>query len=200
MTLRIMLLGLVASMGFELPSGAQVSCWTQSGRDWVLATAADRSVPEVEADRPDAGLADCHQAEAPAPIERSIVAVEPKADDDSAFVAASEAMAADFAADLMTMREERAPAEDVPAMLAVASPPVGLPDGEELSVPPSPADEVVLADVVASDDVPAEATVAIDEPPSRADRVSNAIRLTRDAARAWADLMIESAEDASFTR
>lgn len=196
MTLRIMLVGLVASMGFELPSDAQVACWTQSGRDWVLATVADRSGPVVEADRPDDGPADCHQAEAFVSTERSVVAGEAKADDDTAFVAASEAMAADFAADLSAMREERSSAEDDPAMLAVATPPVGLPDGEELSVPPSLAAEDDLADVVASD----EATIETEEAPSRADRVSSAIRLTRDAAQAWADLMMDSAEDAGPAR
>ena len=35
MTLRIMLMGLVASLGFELPSGADVSGWAKAGAAWA---------------------------------------------------------------------------------------------------------------------------------------------------------------------
>ena len=204
MTLRIMLVGLVASLGFELPSGPDVSCWARSGRDWVIARAADLSGPEVEADRPDTGPADCHQAEPTISIERSVVEVDRPAPDDVAFAAASEAMAAEFAADLMSMNEERLPTEDAPALLADATPPIGLPDGEEFSLPPSPAAEEgpvdVAVTVAAEDDAPAESTVETEESCTRADRASSAIRLTREAVQAWAGLILESAEEADTTR
>ncbi len=198
MTLRIMLVGLVASMGLEWPSGPEFSCWTQSGRDWVQSRLADLSGPVVEADRPEAEPADCHQADDS--IEPAAIAESAKIPGDMAFVAASEAMAAEFAADRLTMLEERSPAEDVPTMVASEAPPaVGLPDGEELaSSVELPDDEgpVVLAGSADVGEVPA----GTDAPPASVDRFSSALRLTREAVQAWADLMQGSADDVSTTR
>jgi hypothetical protein len=195
MTLRIMLLGLVASMGFDLPSGPDLSCWTRSGRDWVHERVADLTGSVVEADRPDVEPTDCRQAEAPISIEPSAIAEEVKVADDSAFVAVSEAMAVDFAADSMTMRDERSPSEDATAILANEPPTVGLPGGEELAVQVAPVGEDDLSDVVGSDDLPGEAATEADEASTRADRVSSAIRLSREAVRAWVDLMQQSTDD-----
>jgi hypothetical protein len=188
MTLRIMLLGLVASMGIELPSGADISSWTRSGRDWVASRLGDLPGPYVEADRADAGPTDCHQAGRP--TESPVVAV---AEDcgiaaDLAFEAVSEAMAADFSADLLTMQAEESPSETAPVMLSSDEPPaVGLPDGEETMTLAVPADE---AEAVEPDEETSESHSCLD-------RVSSAVRLTREAVQAWATLIQESAEGGS---
>jgi hypothetical protein len=200
MTLRIMLVGLVASMGFDLPGGPDLSCWMQSGRGWVHARVADLTGPDVEADRPDAGPTDCRQAEPPVSIAPSAIDERVDAVDDTAFVEASEAMVAEFAADSMTMRDERSPIEDASAMLAGEAPPVGLPGGEEMAVEVTPVGEDDPADVIASDDVPGEGMTATDETPTRADRVSTAIRLSCEAVRAWTNLFQQSPDDACPAR
>ena len=78
MTLRIMLVGLVASMGYDLPSGPDLSCWAQAGRDWVHARMTDLTGSVVEADCPDLGPTDSCQAEAPVAIKPSAVVEEVK--------------------------------------------------------------------------------------------------------------------------
>ena len=113
---------------------------------------------------------------APIAIERAVVAEAAKAPDDAAFVAASEAIAADFAADLAVMKDERPPT-------------VGLPSGEELAARVAPEFEERPAPIVGSDHPPVETVAEPEEAPSRADRVSAALRLSREAARAWADLI-----------
>src|SRR3954447_20208362 len=59
MALRIILMGLVASMGFELPGGLEVSAWAGPTPDQVCARQCIPSGPTVEADRPDVGPTDC---------------------------------------------------------------------------------------------------------------------------------------------
>jgi len=199
MTLRIMLMGLVASMGYDLPSGPDLSCWAQAGRDWVHSRMADLTGSEVEADCPDLGLTDCHRAKAPVSIEPSVIAEEVKVSDDSAFVAVSEAMVGEFAADLMTIRDETSPVEDAPVMVAGDAPPVGLPGGEELTVQVSPVGEAEKADVFKSDDMPSETTDETDKAPPQAD-LSSAIRLTREAVQAWANLMPQPSDESSPAR
>jgi hypothetical protein len=196
MTLRIMLVGLVASMGYDLPSGPDLSCWAQAGRDWVHARMADLTGSVVEADCPDLGPTDCHQAKACVSIEPSVVAEQVKAPDDAAFVAVSEAMVSEFAADSVPIRDEASPVEDAPVMVASDAPPVGLPGGEESSVQVSPATETEKVDAFKSDDVPSESTDETDKVPTQAD-LSSAIRLTREAVQAWANLMPQSSDESS---
>jgi hypothetical protein len=188
MTLRIMLVGLVASMGLELPSGAEVSACTRSGRDWVHARLGNPSGPVVEADWPEAELADCRQADASeATLPPAIVEVV-AAPADAAFLAATEEMAAGFKADSMSMRDDEAsPREDVAEITPAKSLPVGLPEGEELAV------------VVGSDDDD-EVTTEMELSPTRAERVISALRLTREAVQAWSELMQESPDEACPTR
>ena len=99
MALRIILMGLVASMGLDAPSGPEFASWTQSGRAWVHARMADLTGSDVEADQPDAGPTGCLQAD-------ESITVEPAPSIDKAFVAVSEAMVAGFVADAMTMTNE----------------------------------------------------------------------------------------------
>ena len=192
MTLRIMLLGLVASMGIELPSGADVSCWTRSGRDWVAARLVDRSGSGVEADRADVPPTDCRQAEEG--IESPGVARGVEASDDIAFEAVAEGMAADFAADLMAMTEDGPSSEESPSSLAqTEASGANPPEAEELASLALPMIEV---DAVGEEDPASEAIAETEEVPSRADRVSSAVRLTREAVQAWVSLVQDPHEDA----
>src|SRR4051812_14256862 len=165
MTLRIVLMGLVASMGLELPSGPEVSGWTRSGRDWAHARLADLSGAVIEAERPDPEPTDCRQADASHAVVLPGITEEAAAPVDAAFLAASEAMVAGFVADSKSIQDDRSPVEVVPEMLSSESPPVGLPAGEELPA-------------VESDEV-GEATAEMDPLATRAERVSSAIQLTR---------------------
>ena len=198
MTLRIMLMGLVASMGIELPSEADVSSWTRSGRDWVGARMVDLSGPSVEADRADAEPTDCQQASMPAGSPVIAVAEDSVASDDMAFEAVSAGMAADFTADLLTMQVEEPPSESVPVTLASdEAPAVGLPDGEEMMSLATPADEAeAQTQAVESGDEPIE----VNETTSHLERISSAVRLTREAVQAWTTLMRESTEDGCEAR
>jgi hypothetical protein len=181
MTLRIMLVGLVASMGFELPSSGDLSCWTQSSREWVNARMADLTGSFAEADRLGSGSTGCLQAESPDSIEPPIIAGSVKPSDDAAFVAVSEAMVIGFMADTMPTAGMPLPVEDDPAILAVEVPPVGLPDGEELATHVAPA----------SNDMATETR----EDASHPDRISSVLRVTGEAVRAWVNLIRESTEE-----
>ncbi len=183
MTLRIMLVGLVTSLGLELPSGADVSSWAEAQSTWVRAAMLDQSATGDEAPPVLAQVADRHQAgetpEAPA-------TACPNADpSDAAFEAASGAMTADLAADLLASLPEEAPAIDEaePALALEA---------------PSPAeDESVgcLAVAEAGDEMDERDEVAFEaEPTPTVDRVSSAVRLTREAVQAWVDVLQQDAE------
>ena len=188
MTLRIMLVGLVASLGFELPSDGDLSCWSHSGREWVAARLADFSGPRREADPPVAEGVGRAVAEAPALAEAS------HADADLIFEVASETMATDFAADLLALQSESPGPDDAPTPAeapVIAS--VGLPAGEDLATPDAPAVEVVASSESVEAD---EASIEEEHDAPSVARLSNAVRLTREAVQAWAELIQESPEDA----
>jgi hypothetical protein len=186
MALRIMLMGLVASMGFELPGSLDVSTWARSGRDLVYARLTDPSGPIVEDGRPDPRPTDCRLADASEAIVPPAIIEQVAAPADAAFLAASEATAADFVADSASMRDETSPSADIPSMLSCEAPPVGLPVGEVLAVDGSDGD--------------GGATVWMEQRPTRAERVISAIRLTHEAVRAWSELIQESPDEDSLLR
>ncbi|WP_435008872.1 hypothetical protein P12x_000122 [Tundrisphaera lichenicola] len=192
MTLRIMLVSLVASLGFELPSDHDLACWSHSGREWVAARLADFSGSSIEADQFAAEVAD-------EPVATPVMAEIVKADDDRTFEVASEAMAADFAADLLAIQVENPGPDDTPARSEVAAlAMVGVPSGEEAFVSwEAPAEEVVAS---TTEEIEVDATYEEeDEDSSAVDRLSTAVRLTREAVQAWADLIPESSDEAEPT-
>lgn len=205
MTLRIMLLGLVASMGFELPSGADVSRWMDSSRNWVVATVADPSGRCVEAVPADVLPTDCCQAQES--CHAPIVVEQPKSCDDKAFEAVSNAMAGEFAADLVVAAKASEPEaiDPIPAVAEVVeTPAVGLPAGEEvpcLVVAETKAEVAEVAEVVAEE--PSVEAVELNETRDavheRLERISTAVRLTREAAQAWAEVIDEPADEAVAT-
>jgi hypothetical protein len=186
MALRILLMGLVASMGFELPSGPDVSTWVRSGRDLVYARLSDPSGPVVEVDQPEAGPTDGLPADVSGAIVPPAIVEEVAAPADEAFLAASEATAASFLADAKSIRDEGSPGEDISSMLSSEAPPVGLPVGEELAVIESEGED--------------EATAWAEQRSTRAERVLSAIQLTHDAIQAWSELIQESPDQADLSR
>jgi hypothetical protein len=199
MTIRIMLMGLVASLGFELPSGSDVSRWAQAGSAWAQGRMTEQSGPEVEAKLDRAGLSDCRQAEV-TPEVPSLVSEE-EAEVDWAFRAVSEGMAADLAADLLASHRDEEPTRESGLCEAGEPASVGLPEGEEVGCLVVPADESSAAVTASVDeDMPDDSDGTTEVSPERTDRVSAAVRLTREAVRAWAGLMLQSDESCHPSR
>jgi len=200
MTLRLILVGLVTSMGLELPSGRDVSSWAESGRAWADARFTDLPAPSVEV-VPAIESADLDPAPGPV-IVAAARCIQPDA--DRVFDAVSEGMAADFASDrAVTVAGIPASAADSDATVAESGmPAVGLPEGEELATAYAPGVEDAPAEAAgpASGDEPTEAAAAEDDAPSRADRLSSAVRMTREVVHAWAALIQDSAEEAGPAR
>ena len=218
MMLRLILVGLVTSMGFQLPSSRDMSCWAESGRAWASATIHDMggAVPTTVA------VVEAQPETRPEPAAAT-VAVAPAAADE-AFAGVVAGMAADFAADrALALGVAPAAAEDhdgatvaIVEVAEVTDPTVALPAGEE-SATVVAAEVAVVAAVESTDceglapagpaEVEAVAVVAAeeamgveDDSPTRADRLADAVRLTRQAAQAWADLMAEPADEAVDAR
>jgi hypothetical protein len=219
MMLRIMLLGLVASMGFELPSGNDLACWTQSGREWVDARLADQTVPSVEVQKPCALPTDCLQAEKSESCHAPIVVERSNSPEDKTFDAITTRMAADFAADLVAKGDESKSTEVEPSPVVVQEiPPVGLPCGEEVVYQVTLAEKVAVVEVtevtkvvevvevakvveVVSDPiVTVEVTEVTDTMQERLDRINSAVRLTREAVQAWAEVIQDPVDETSPTR
>jgi hypothetical protein len=210
MMLRIMLLGLVASMGFELPSGDDLACWTQSGREWVDARLADQTVPSVEVQKPCALPTDCLQAEKSESCHAPIVVESVNSTEDKAFEAITTRMAADFAADLVAKGDEPKSTEVEPSLVVAQEiPPVGLPCGEEIVCQVTLDEKVAVVEVtevtkvvevVAEPSVPVEVVEVTDVMQERLDRISAAVRLTREAVHAWAEVIQDPVDETSPTR
>jgi hypothetical protein len=201
MTIRIMLVGLVASLGFELPSGSDVSRWAQAGTEWVHGRMADLSGPGVEVKLDLARPSDCQQADETIAVPS--LACEKEANADRAFQAVSEDMARDLSADLLAIHGDQAPGESVGPTLVLEGPaPVGLPEGEELvGCLVVLADEAATVEVASIDKpMPDDSVISTDVTPVPTDRVSAAVRLTREAVQAWADLMLQPDEECHPTR
>ena len=194
MTLRIMLLGLVASLGLELPSGADVSGRAQAGSDLADARTLDRSGTGSEVKLDLAQVSDCHQAHAA--IESPTPADDAEKASDLAFEAAMQGLGADLLAD----HADR-PTVDACPMLAIGEPAtIGLPEGEEMGCLVALADQGTASEVEAQVEVESGVEVeSMGESPSRLDRVSSAVRLTREAVQAWAEVLQPAVEEASPT-
>lgn len=195
MTLRIMLVGLVASLGFEPPGSPDVEGWLQAGRTWFQERMLDRSEPEVERPLELAMQSDCQQAQvrldAPAPVREKEIA------SDAAFEAVSEGIVAELSSDLLAIHRDEALNDQLGANFTVEDPvSVGLPEGEEVGclILTSAAEaESAIVDRT-SDSV--EPIIGSAEP---LDRVSSAVKLTREAIQAWADLMQQPVEECQPT-
>ena len=177
MALRVLLVGLVASMGFELPDGQELSSWTKTGRDWFNARMVDLSNLRVEAERVIAEDADGERAEEPAAAPIEVASTRA----DLAFDAVVEGMASEFATDLASIEARKPPDE----ALAAVEPSREIPPAEQSDPSLEDPDVETLAEADPAPTAPAQAV----EPPSRIERISTAVRLTREAMNAWASLI-----------
>jgi hypothetical protein len=197
MTLRIMLVGLVASLGFELPSGSDVEGWAKASTAWVQAKMVDPSEPVSERKLDHAGPSDCQQVVENCEVP-PLACESPKVEDpDVSFEAVLERIANGFAADVLASDRQEPPVDEVAPQVTVEVPAsVGLPEGEERGCLVVPADEVKTAEVAWIEaDRPAEPVEVTIESPSRLERISSAVRLTREAVEAWAAVMQMPVED-----
>jgi hypothetical protein len=138
MALRFCLVGLVVTLGFELPRGEDVSAWMRSGWNWVF---ADEEVSSIRV----------ASAAAPSPTSA-----------DAEFAGIVDRMAHSFAADLIVLDRSEI-------------------EVEEWSFEPLKATQ------------PAVATST-----GRLDRLASAVKLTHQAASAWADLFASVEASASL--
>ena len=196
MALRCLLVGLVASLGFELPSSQDVTSWTALGQNWVSARSADLSALQAEATgwltatdptlRPRTDQVATAEAEPMAVAEATTEAAASPA--DLAFDSIGEGMALAFGTDLEAIRAEGATdARKLEAASEVVA---------TVEPQPQPEDErMTLAFPAPSADLTDEEGMDQDEIAAiRADRLSSAVRLTREAVQAWASV-IESVGD-----
>jgi hypothetical protein len=188
MTLRVLLVGLVASMGYELPSGQDIESWTRTGSQWVNARLADLSHLRAEAERSIARSTDSDRAVEPTPAPSATAEVG-LTRDDLMFDAVVEGMASDFATDLASIEV----AKPVEAVVVAIEPFVEMSEAACLD----PELEVAAPDTPARADLEVTAASPAPSPTieatSKAERISTAIRLTRQAISAWASLIQPSA-------
>ncbi len=192
MTLRIMLVGLVASLGFEPPSVPDVSRWAQAGTAWVRARMLDQSEAEVGCQLDLAVPSDCHQVHQSFEVPPIVLDSEPGAD-DVAFQVVTEEISADLIADLKTLQREEEPLG--PSLAAEPTAPVGEDKGCLVVSSDEPVEVATIDESRPADQVnPAIAS------PDRHERISSAVRLTREALNAWAELIQQPDEDGQPTR
>jgi hypothetical protein len=201
MALRLVLVSAVAGLGLSLPSGDDLSVWVLRARNWINARLAEWDPPIVneegafvfaaEATEPTPTEPTPTQATAPPSSAARAEAI------DLVFDAVQDEMAASFASDLI-------PVEPAPkALLAEAETkvaPIEAPEFDPMEVGDDlypglafalnrEAEGVVIAP-------PAPAASRSEHPApaaSRSEQWAQAIRLTREAAYAWANLLHGSA-------
>jgi hypothetical protein len=187
MALRLVLVSAVAGLGLSLPSGDDLSAWALRARNWMNTRLAEWDPPigneegafvfAAEAAEPTPTEPTPTQATAPSSSAARAAAI------DSVFDAVQDEIAASFAADLT-------PVEPAPkALLAEAettAAPVEAPEFDPMEV----GDDLYPGLAFALN---REAEGIVIAPPapaaSRSEQWAQAIRLTREAAYAWANLL-----------
>ena len=199
MFLRLILVSLVTSMGLELPSDRDVSCFTESVSAWANANICHLAGPETVANiAADAGIVEVCE---PAPADVTFESVQAE-------------IAAEFVAESLVV------ADETPTVYASCGEPevvtvtevisIGLPDGEELAtivtVDEVPVESISIASIDAETDVDADLDLVDAEleveadAPAPADSVADAVRLTREAAHAWACLFQQATDEVDCGR
>jgi len=194
MALRCLLVSLVASLGFELPSNQDVTSWTALGQNWVSTRSVELSALQAEATgwltstdptlKPKTEQVGTTEAEPLAVAEVATEAATSPA--DLAFDSIGEGMALAFGTDLEEAEGATvAPkVETAPEVVAIAEP-QPQPEEERMTLAfPAPSTDLTDEEGMDQDEIAA----------IRADRLSSAVRLTREAVQAWASV-IESVGD-----
>jgi hypothetical protein len=188
MALRMLLVGLVIGLGFELPSGDEVATWAHAGVAWVQARVDGLLGPEAVAEaRPgaDAEFAAIVDDMALAfAAETKPAAAETKP--DLAFSAIVDDMATSFAADLARLAP---PKVDPAPRRLVAFEPVDVPDDLETGVAFALNRESQGVGITPEPITPELTKTAAGPPeptaPGGPERLASAVRLTGQAAAAW---------------
>ena len=212
MFLRLILVSLVTSMGLELPSDRDVSRFTESVSAWANANICHLAGPDVET-----------ATVIETPVTAEIIEVCESAPADVTFESVQAEIAAEFATESLAVVAE------TPALLDSCGEPevvtltesttIGLPDGEELAtVVTVVGNELATAVIVEEASVESISTASNDldtasdfdwaadeleveaDAPASDDQVTAAVRLTREAAQAWAGLFQQAADDATCGR
>lgn len=194
MTLRFMLVGIVASMGFEMPTAQDLASWSRSGCNWFDARMADVSCLQAEAARALELVTDCERVDdpalAPAPLAASEVAPTGA---DLTFDAVVDGMARDFSADLASIEAEKS--FDVEEYITIVEPFEEMLPAVASEPQPAPTPEPVVEAIAEADPEPEPAMqpaltpVSVVQAESRVAKISSAVRLTRQALGAWAALI-----------
>lgn len=205
MVFRCLLVSLVASLGFELPSGQDVTSWTRSGQGWVSARIVELSALQAEAsgwlgmnDPTVKRMAELAVAETtPVPV---LQAAELAAPAELAFESINESMAQDFARDQVQIAAAlpQAP-EATPIVPESTQTIVAIIETESTANPEIESMTLVLANSLAdthADEVEEEESTVDDSTA----RLNSAVRLTCEAVQAWATVIQNVGDDAIPTR
>lgn len=175
MLLRVMLVGLVTSLGLELPTEGDLDAWKQSGRDWCQTRLAEW----------DARMPADASAFASDPAEIAVKAPDAAEAKDLAFDLAMGETTRSFEVDHALLEAARALASLPPAVEDAF-------DAErtlELGRAAEPlVDALAVAEPAAAPELVPSPEVDINAP-SRGARLAAAVRLTSQAAHAWASLL-----------
>ena len=222
MALRCLLVSLVATLGFELPSGQDVTSWTMSGQSFVAARAGDVASMGSTASG-WLGLNDSDSvakligptlAAESAQVVASAETAAATSSADLAFESVGEGTVLTFADDILAAPagvETPLPATEVePVMVAAA-------DAEPIIVAAADAEPIIvavtepvcqpetnamnLAFPAAEAELATEESEQVEESDSVvAEQLSSAVQLTRDAVQAWTSLVQSVGSEMVLTR
>ena len=194
MALRCLLVSLVASLGFELPSQQDFKSWTLASEGWVTARAGEVATFGTDASRWLKGSESAQLLTAASTLnnEVALATTEPvPIDEDLSFESITEGMVLAFIteADQIRAEEEQPPAPDAePALVAaVGSTMIDEAEMMALAFPAPGADSTV--------DEENDLSIA---PRPHAGRLTSAVRLTQAAVQAWA-VVVQNLTDEMIT-
>lgn len=210
MALRCLLVSLVATLGFELPSGQDVTSWTMSGQSWVsarggdLASMGSATSGWLGLNDPDlvTTLVGPTLAAASSQVIAAAEATAAAESADLAFESVGEGMTLTFADDIEANRaklDAPLPTTEVEPIVAAAVEPILVVAVEPLCQPETDAMELAFPAPDAA--LVADGSEQVEEDESVvAERLSSAVQLTRDAVQAWTSLVQSVGSEMILTR
>ncbi len=209
MALRCLLVSLVASLGFELPNGQDVTSWTMSGRGWVSARVVDLSAMQAEA----SGWLGLNDPTVKRMVELAAVEttpttvtemVTPATSAELVFESINESMAVDFNHDYETIVANEPTATPVVSMPVVVATTTEADYQPEIGGDTNPEIESMTLALAEAETDCADTEMGVEEEESvttdSAARLTSAVRLTREAVQAWASLVQSVGDDLVPTR
>ncbi len=181
MALRVFLLGLVALMSLELPTGQQVQSWTENGSRWLSVRMNDVCQFGTEFKRA------WSDQESSVPTPGTSTPADPLVDEialmrsDLAFEMAMNGLIADFRTDLAATEAKLPVASEAPALAIVERLP-----SESVVEATEPA---CFDHEMAVEEIESARSTGLVETASIENRLGSAVRLTRQALSAWASFL-----------